>query len=105
MAVVLQLARETTYLAQDYTLPDGRTIRVGAERFQAAEALFAPDLIGQEGDGISELIFKCIQVPLNELHCRPSVKRHIPMRKIPAASGPFRRCIEAITIRSVNFKY
>ena len=57
----MQLARETTYLVQNYTLPDGRNIRVAPERFQAPEALFTPDLIDKEGDGISEMIFKCIQ--------------------------------------------
>lgn len=38
----LQLARETTCTTEAYTLPDGRTIRVGAERFTAPEALINP---------------------------------------------------------------
>jgi hypothetical protein len=37
-----QLARETTCVNETYTLPDGRTIRVGAERFMAPEALINP---------------------------------------------------------------
>jgi actin-related protein len=31
-----------------YTLPDGRVIKVGAERFQAPEALFQPELVDVE---------------------------------------------------------
>jgi len=58
----LQLARDTTYLCQTYTLPDGRTIRVAGERFTAPEALFTPHLVDSEADGISSMIFKCIQV-------------------------------------------
>ena len=61
----MQLARETTYLVQNYTLPDGRNIRIAPERFQAPEALFTPDLIDKEGDGISDMIFKCIQARTN----------------------------------------
>ena len=37
-----QLARETTTTTSSYQLPDGRTIRVGAERFAAPEALMDP---------------------------------------------------------------
>lgn len=42
-------------------LPDGRVISVGAERFQAAEALFRPELVDSEGEGLSGLVFRCIQ--------------------------------------------
>lgn len=38
----VRLARETTCTTETYTLPDGRTIRVGAERFTAPEALINP---------------------------------------------------------------
>ena len=65
----MQLARETTYLMQTYTLPDGRSIRVGAERFMAPEALLRPALLGQEGPGIPEMVLSCIQVPMT---CIPS---------------------------------
>ena len=47
---------------QAYTLPDGRVIKVGAERFMAAEIMFHPDLIDIEVPGVSESIFNCIQV-------------------------------------------
>ncbi|KAJ0972537.1 hypothetical protein J5N97_020496 [Dioscorea zingiberensis] len=39
-----QLGLETTILVKNYTLPDGRVIKVGTERFQAPEALFTPML-------------------------------------------------------------
>ena len=37
-----KLALETTTVVSSYTLPDGRVIKVGAERFEAPEALFNP---------------------------------------------------------------
>lgn len=57
-----QLARETTCLVESYTLPDGRVIRVGAERFTAPEAMFNPSLLGVEAPGLAEMTFNCIQV-------------------------------------------
>jgi len=33
-------------------LPDGRVIKVGGERFEAAEVLFQPHLINVEGQGL-----------------------------------------------------
>ncbi|XP_024537563.1 actin-related protein 2 [Selaginella moellendorffii] len=56
-----QLALETTIVVKQYTLPDGRVIKVGAERFQAPEALFNPELLDMEGGGLAELVFRCIQ--------------------------------------------
>ncbi|KAE8689412.1 Actin-related protein 2 [Hibiscus syriacus] len=56
-----QLGLETTILVKNYTLPDGRVIKVGTERFQAPEALFTPDLIDVEGDGMADMVFRCIQ--------------------------------------------
>ncbi|KAL0450819.1 UNVERIFIED_CONTAM: Actin-related protein 2 [Sesamum latifolium] len=56
-----QLGLETTILVKNYTLPDGRVIKVGTERFQAPEALFTPELIDVEGDGIADMVFRCIQ--------------------------------------------
>lgn len=57
-----RLALETTVLVEPYTLPDGRVIKVGGERFEAPEALFQPHLINVEGQGIAELVFSTIQV-------------------------------------------
>ncbi|XVF13881.1 hypothetical protein REPUB_Repub09cG0007300 [Reevesia pubescens] len=56
-----QLGLETTILVKNYTLPDGRVIKVGTERFQAPKALFTPELIDFEGDGMADMVFRCIQ--------------------------------------------
>ena len=77
-----KLAKETTVLVETYTLPDGREIKViidtlsartkmfgisnmfqiGAERFEAPEALFQPHLVDIEKEGLAELLFNAIQV-------------------------------------------
>nr|CAD1836605.1 unnamed protein product [Ananas comosus var. bracteatus] len=66
-----QLGLETTILVKSYTLPDGRVIKVGTERFQAPEALLllellakfitVQELIDVEGDGMADMAFRCIQ--------------------------------------------
>ena len=70
-----KLALETTTLVESYTLPDGRTIRVGAERFEAPEALFQPHLLDVEGDGIAELLFNAIQA--GDMDIRSDLYKHI----------------------------
>lgn len=55
-----RLALETTVLSEPYTLPDGRVIRVGGERFEAPEVLFQPHLINVERAGLSEMLFGVI---------------------------------------------
>lgn len=62
-----RLALETTVLVEPYTLPDGRVIKVGGERFEAPEALFQPHLINVEGQGIAEMVFNTIQVNIKIL--------------------------------------
>ncbi|KAK9470157.1 actin family [Dipodascopsis tothii] len=56
-----KLAEETTVLVESYTLPDGRTIRIGSERFEAPECLFQPYLVDVEQPGIAEFLFNTIQ--------------------------------------------
>jgi actin-related protein 2 len=56
-----RLAQETTVLVESYTLPDGRVIRVGGERFEAPEVLFEPHLIDVESYGMAHQLFDCIQ--------------------------------------------
>ena len=56
-----RLAEETTVVMRSYTLPDGRTINVGQERFQCAEALFSPHLVDVDGNGVAKELFNCIQ--------------------------------------------
>lgn len=53
---------ETTFYNSYYKLPDGRTIKISKEKFEAPEILFTPMLINSESDGIHELIFNCINV-------------------------------------------
>jgi actin, other eukaryote len=49
-----------TALLKEYELPDGQTITIGEERFQCPEALFKPDLIGSEADGMHKTAFNSI---------------------------------------------
>nr|WOD57887.1 Arp2D2 [Drosophila mayri] len=70
-----RLALETTVLVESYTLPDGRVIRVGGERFEAPEALFQPHLVNVEGPGIAELVFNTIQAA--DIDIRSELYRHI----------------------------
>ncbi|KYR01241.1 actin related protein 2 [Tieghemostelium lacteum] len=63
-----KLAAETTVLVEQYTLPDGRVIKVGSERFQASEALFKPALVDVDGGGIHEQLFDCITKADRDLH-------------------------------------
>ncbi|XBW34542.1 hypothetical protein QEN19_000100 [Hanseniaspora menglaensis] len=56
-----RLARDTTTLVEDYELPDGRTIKIGSERYEAPECMFQPNLIDVEQPGIGELLFQTIQ--------------------------------------------
>uniref|UniRef100_A0A8V5FRQ0 Uncharacterized protein n=1 Tax=Melopsittacus undulatus TaxID=13146 RepID=A0A8V5FRQ0_MELUD len=44
-----------------YYLPDGSTIEIGAARFRAPELLFRPDLIGEECEGLHEVLVFAIQ--------------------------------------------
>jgi len=44
-----------------YVLPDGNTLEVGQSRFRAPEVLFRPDLIGEECEGIHEVLMYSIQ--------------------------------------------
>lgn len=70
-----KLALETTTVVQEYTLPDGRPIKVGAERFECAEALFNPGRIDVDSKGVAELIFEVIQS--SDMDCRPEFYKHI----------------------------
>ena len=61
LALDQKLSEETTVLVESYTLPDGRVIRVGSERFEAPECLFQPHLVDVEQPGIAEFLFNTIQ--------------------------------------------
>jgi len=70
-----RLALETTVLVEPYTLPDGRVIRVGAERFEAPEILFNPSFIGLEAKGMAEQLFNTIQAA--DIDTRVEFYQHI----------------------------
>jgi len=55
-----RLALETTVLVKKYKLPDGRVIKVGAERFEAPECMFQPFLIDNQQQGLGEMVFDTI---------------------------------------------
>lgn len=55
-----RLALETTTLIKKYELPDGRIIKMGAERYEAPELLFNPSLGDCESGGIHEMLFGMI---------------------------------------------
>ena len=70
-----RLARETTVLVENYTLPDGETIKIGQERFEATEAFFDPSLVDMESKGLSDLVFDTIQE--TDIDCRLEYYEHI----------------------------
>jgi actin-related protein 2 len=75
IGVERRLAQETTCLMENFTLPDGRVIKVGRERFEAAEALFNPSLIDSEKSGMSDMVFEMIQDA--EIDTRAEYYKHI----------------------------
>jgi len=75
LALEQRLANETTVLVEKYTLPDGRVITIGRERFEAPEVLFEPHLIDNEGAGMAEMLFNCIQKA--DIDTRPEFYQHI----------------------------
>lgn len=70
-----RLANETTVLSRSYTLPDGRVIRMGGERFEAPEVLFQPHLIDVDGGGMADQLFDCINKA--DVDTRPEFYNHI----------------------------
>ncbi|EWC48850.1 actin-like protein [Drechslerella stenobrocha 248] len=76
--VVRQIKERTSYIApdpkkeekewagggigkvEDYKLPDGNTLKLGAERFRAPEILFDPEIIGLEYQGIHQILVDAI---------------------------------------------
>ncbi|ORZ28515.1 actin family [Lobosporangium transversale] len=71
----LKLANETTVLVESYTLPDGRVIKVGSERFEAPECMFQPPLVDVEQPGVAEMLFQCINTA--PVDTRPELYKHI----------------------------
>jgi actin, other eukaryote len=48
-------------IEKTFTLPDGKSITLGSERFKCPEALFKPDLIGMDFPGFHQCAFKSIE--------------------------------------------
>jgi len=71
------LADETTVLVEEYTLPDGKKIKIGKERFECAECLFQPHLVDKETSdgGMGEMLFNSINACAQDL--RPDFYKHI----------------------------
>lgn len=69
------LANDTTQLVESFTLPDGRVIKIGSERFRAPEILFKPHLIGMDEPGLADLLFNSISKADMEL--RSELLQHI----------------------------
>jgi len=70
-----RLAEETTVLVESYTLPDGRVIKVGSERFEAPECMFQPHLVDVEQPGVAELLYLTIQAAA--VDTRAELYKHI----------------------------
>jgi len=75
LEVERRLASETTTLVQPFQLPDGRIIKVGRERFEAAEVLFNPSQVDVEGLGLPELLWAAINKA--DMDLRPKFYKHI----------------------------
>jgi len=70
-----KLATETTVLVDTFTLPDGRVIKLGRERYMAPEALFQPSLIDIDGNGMADALFNTIQG--GDIDIRSELYNHI----------------------------
>jgi len=57
-----KMARDTTVLDKEYTLPNGEVILVGRERFMATEILLKPHLFNKEMEdpGVAEMVYDSI---------------------------------------------
>ena len=71
----LKKADTTSELEQNYELPDGQVITVGAERFRAPECLFRPQYIGKSSLGIVGLLHESIMKVDKEV--RPTMYENI----------------------------
>ena len=53
--------REAAGRTDDYLLPDGTTVQLGSERFEAPEVLFNPEMLGDEAAGVHEVVDDAIR--------------------------------------------
>jgi actin-related protein 2 len=100
-----KLGTETTTLTQNYTLPDGRVIKIGEERYAAPEALFDTARLDIEGGGITDLVFNA----LNKIDhdSRAELRQHIVLSggttMYPGLSTRLEKDLKAMYLRE-HFK-
>ncbi len=86
-----------------YTLPDGRVITMGRERFEAPEALFTPSLVDEETPGMAELLFKTIQSA--DIDLRAEFYKHIVLSggssMYPGLPSRLEKDIKSLYLRDV----
>ncbi|BFZ63934.1 Centractin [Saitoella coloradoensis] len=62
-------------VGEEYRLPDGQSIRLGAERFRAPEILFDPTLLSLESPSLPTLLTNSLS--LSDLDLRPTLSSNI----------------------------
>merc|ERR1711937_459201 len=56
----LAKADTSSDIERNYELPDGKVITVGAERFRCPEALFRPNTMDRDCEGIHKMVYDSI---------------------------------------------
>ncbi|XP_007529569.1 actin-related protein T2 [Erinaceus europaeus] len=51
-----ELLRQAEEVLREYRLPDGSTMRIGDQLFQAPETLFSPEQLGVQGPGLARMV-------------------------------------------------
>lgn len=74
-----KFSRETTCLLKEYTLPDGTVVKLGGERFEAAEAMFNPQLVDVASPGVAEMLHQLVE--------NSDIDMHIPLYSHIVLSG------------------
>ena len=54
------MAQDTTVVDKEYKLPNGETIIIGRERFEAPEILMNPALLEKEEDDMATMVYNSI---------------------------------------------
>jgi len=66
-------AKESNACDKNYNLPDGKQIMIGNERFRCAEAMFRPEVLGKDIEGVHKNCFESI----TRSHTEASVRRDL----------------------------